>query len=308
MADIAIEFNNVTKFYKRHFWEKKVTALLNCSFYIEKNSVTGFVGPNGAGKTTSIKILLGLIYPSKGIAKINGKEPTNPASRKKISYLSERPYFYEHLSIKETLNFAYSLLDNKYASLSEYEIKKILDKVELDVSLNTKVKDLSKGMQQRLSMALALLGNGDIYILDEPMSGLDPIGRKLFKQIIMSLGQEGKTVFFSTHILDDVESICSHIVVLSKGKLEYQGKLLDLLSQNYSSIECTVKELKKEEMQYLQSIGCSIKTDIFGKTVINVNSENNLSLCQKYLIQRGVLIDSINKKIPSLEDIIYKRK
>jgi ABC-2 type transport system ATP-binding protein len=303
----GIEFVHVCKDYRRHFWERKKPAVVDCSFAVEKATVTGFVGPNGAGKTTSIKMLLGLIRPSSGHVLVNGRDPLLPHSRKGLSFLSERPYFYDHLTVRETLRFAYGL-QRGYAQSGETEIIRALDAVELSASLPTKVKDLSKGMQQRLSMAQALLCSPELFILDEPMSGLDPLGRRLFREILRTLGKEGKTVFFSTHILDDVESLCSHVVVLSKGRLAYQGPLLHLVGQEHGATECVVRGLADADRQRLGAMGCAVTTNADGSDTIVVPADGDPQGCQRFLCEKGLFCESVSRRSASLEDIIYKGK
>jgi ABC-2 type transport system ATP-binding protein len=303
----VIEFKNVYKNYRKHFWSRQVAAVVDSSFTVEKNTVTGFVGPNGAGKTTSIKMLLGLIRPTSGTVRINGDNPLFPSARKGVSFLSEHPYFYEHLTVCETLRFAHGLRQG-YAKSGEADIEQALHAVELSASTDAKVKDLSKGMQQRLSMAQALLGNSDIFILDEPMSGLDPLGRRLFREILLALAQKGKTIFFSAHILDDVESVCSHVVVLSNGRLEYQGPLSQLLSQGQGGTDCIVTGLGDAEKQELLSIGCTVKKGVDGKDLIQIPAGMDPRKCQQYLCEKGKFCESVVKRIASLEEIIYKRK
>jgi ABC-2 type transport system ATP-binding protein len=308
MTPPAIEFTCVSKYYRRHFWERKVPAITDCSFVVERNTITGFVGPNGAGKTTSIKMLLGLMRPSSGTVLVNGHNPLLPSTRKGLSFISERPYFYEHLTVSETLRFAYHLARG-YEKSGEADIQRALVAVELSSSAGAKVKNLSKGMQQRLAMAQALLCDPELFIFDEPMSGLDPLGRRLFREILLSLAQKGKTVFFSTHILDDVESVCSHVVVLSQGRLEYQGSLPQLLSKGRGSgTEVVVVELGAVHRQELLLLGYSINKGVDGKEVIFIPANKDPRQCQRYLYDNGLFFESMVKRTASLEDIIYKRK
>jgi ABC-2 type transport system ATP-binding protein len=252
-------------------------------------------------------MLLGLIRPTSGTVRINGSDPLLPSARKGVSFLSERPYFYEHLSVRETLRFAHGL-GQGYAKSGDADIGQALNAVELSGAADAKVKDLSKGMQQRLSMAQALLGNSDIFILDEPMSGLDPLGRRLFREILLALAQEGKTIFFSTHILDDVESVCSHVVVLSKGRLEYQGQLSQLLSQGQGGTDCVVIGLGDSEKKTLASMGCVVTKRTDGKDIIEIPAGKDPRQCQQYLCEKGLFCESMVKRTASLEEIIYKRK
>jgi ABC-2 type transport system ATP-binding protein len=284
-----------------------VPAVIDCSFAVEKGTVTGFVGPNGAGKTTSIKMLLGLIRPSAGRVFVNGCDPLLPQSRRGLSFLSERPYFYDHLTVRETMQFAHAL-QRGYAQSGETEITRALEAVELSASVKTKVKDLSKGMQQRLSMAQALLCSPELFILDEPMSGLDPLGRRLFREILRTLGREGKTVFFSSHILDDVESLCSHVVVLSKGRLAYQGPLLQLVGKEHGATECVVRGLADAERQTLGAMGCAVSKNADGSDTVVVPANGDPQQCQRFLCAKGLFCESVSRRSASLEDVIYKGK
>jgi ABC-2 type transport system ATP-binding protein len=307
VASPSIEFSHVYKEYRRHFWERKVPAVVDCSFAVEKGTITGFVGPNGAGKTTSIKMLLGLVRPTSGTVLVNGNDPRIPRSRTALSFLSERPYFYDHLTVWETLRFSYGLTAGHVKS-GEPDIRRVLELVELSASLSTKVQDLSKGMQQRLSMAQALLCDPDLFVLDEPMSGLDPLGRRLFRHILLTLGKEGKTIFFSSHILDDVESLCSHVVVVSAGRLAYQGPLADLLAEGQGSVECEVAGLSDADRASLTARGYTVTRNANAGDVISIPAGKDAGECQRYLCEKGIFCESVSKRSASLEDIIYKRK
>lgn len=304
MVNPIIEFSHVTKGYRKHFWTKRMLAVSDCSFTVKNNSVTGFVGPNGAGKTTSLKMILGLVKPDHGEIRICGLTPENPKSRNTISFLSERPYFYDHLTVLETLRFVFRLQNKK--SISEKKaISQALETVELSSSRTKKVKDLSKGMQQRLSMAQALVTDPDIFILDEPMSGLDPLGRRLFRSIFSTLCQKGKTIFFSTHILDDIESICTDVIVLSKGTLAYQGSIDHLLSQGLLGTEITVPLLRNDIAERLASMNCQIAQNLHNKTVVFVPKESDAKSVILYLQSQEIYCETITHKHVSLEERIY---
>jgi len=307
MSTHSIEFSNVTKRFRRHFWTASKLAIDNCSFTIDKNAVTGFVGPNGAGKTTSIKMILGLVRPERGFIRINGLDPRATSSRTGVSFLSERPYFYDHLTVAETLRFALRLQGGRSSSETT-AISKALDEVELGSVSSMMVKDLSKGMQQRLSMAQALLCDPALFILDEPMTGLDPLGRRLFRTIISTLGRQGKTVFFSSHILDDVESLCTKVVVLSKGRCAYQGAISTLLSQGFLGTELTVSGLGNETRAGLAALGFSVTGTEPGESVIFVKKNQDLRKCQAFLYEHGIACESIAKRNASLEDFVYKQQ
>ena len=304
----VIDFSHVTRTFRRHFWSRTAVAVADCSFIVEKNSITGFVGPNGAGKTTSIKMMLGLLRPTNGTIFVNGKDPFDASSRRGVSFLSERPYFYEHLSVNETLRFALRLQAACPASGEEPEIRRVLEMVELSDSYSKKVNQLSKGMQQRLAMAQALCGDPGLFILDEPMSGLDPLGRRLFKDIFVRLAQSGKTIFFSTHILEDIESLCSHVVVLSRGRRTYQGPIDELLSRGFKGTELVVRGLAEQIKQELSEMGMTVNATAGGEARILVPVGKDPALCQKYLFDHGIMCLSMARRNASLEDVIYKKE
>jgi ABC-2 type transport system ATP-binding protein len=307
MALPVVEFSNVTKRYRKHFWTPQVLAVDRCSFTVEKSAVTGFVGPNGAGKTTSIKMILGLCRPDSGTVRINGMDPSLPASRTGVAFLSERPYFYDHLTVAETLGFSFRL-QGPATKKEKDAIAGALDSVELHQASAMMVKDLSKGMQQRLSMAQAILCDPHVLILDEPMSGLDPLGRRLFRTLFSSLAQQGKSIFFSSHILDDVESLCSNVVVVSKGRCTYQGAIAHLLEQGFVGTELRVTGLRADVGEGLTAMGYSVIDAAAGESVIFVPKDKDLRQCQEYLFDHGIACDTITRRNASLEDIIYKQE
>ena len=304
-----IKVENISKAYRGHFWKKNVPALKGLSFEIKRGTVTGFIGPNGAGKTTTIKIILGVVLPNSGKTFINGIESSNPNSRKNLGFVSEQPYFYRHLSVFEALKFSYKLKGFEKINL-EKEIKRVLDIVELNGVENKKLFNLSKGMQQRVNMAQALIGNPDLLIFDEPMSGLDPIGRALFRKIFRDLGNEGKTVFFSTHILDDIESICDSIVVLDKGEKKFSGSMDELLKNGTSSIEIIVERLNETLHAKISSLGCQIESHKDGVEIVipSGNKDVDSAKIQTLLYENSIIPITITKQRDSLESILYGEK
>jgi len=219
----AISIHGLSKTYKGKRGSK-VVALKDLGLEIEQGEIFGFLGPNGAGKSTTIKTLMGLIRPTSGSALIMGKDISSPDSRRHVGFLPENPAFYEYLSAAEYLNFVgrtFSMDASQLEKKSE-EVLKLLDLWDARKRL---LRSYSKGMVQRVGLAQALLHDPDVYILDEPMSGLDPIGRTLVKEIIMDLKGRGKCVFFSTHITSDVESVCDRVGVIVKGEMKCVRKV-----------------------------------------------------------------------------------
>jgi ABC-2 type transport system ATP-binding protein len=302
----AIELKNVSKWYRKDFWVPRSCAVSDISFSVKQGCVTGFVGPNGAGKTTSIKMIMGLVYPDFGTISLYGKKTDEPISRNGIAYLSEQPYFYSHLTVEESLHFAAEMLKLPKGTISA-EITRVLTSVELVDKNRSKVKSLSKGMQQRLNMAQALLGKPHTMILDEPMSGMDPPGRRLFRQLFKSLATSGTTIFFSTHVLDDIEAVCDEVIVLSKGKVHYNGRVDALLEKGYQGKEIVISGADSQLREQLASSECKITEQENGQITLFIRSGIDSKAIQS-IIQgcNGVVYHSIADKRMSLEDLLYK--
>lgn len=234
----AIEIRELAKSFKG----KKgavVEALQGMSFSVGQGEVFGFLGPNGAGKSTTIKCLMGLLQPGSGSATIMGVPITDAGARKSVGYLPENPAFYDYLTAEEYLQFVgrmFQMPDELLDSRTE-EILKLL---ELWEARKRRIRGYSKGMVQRVGLAQALLHDPDVYILDEPMSGLDPIGRALVKDIILDLKKRGKCVFFSTHITDDVEKVCDRVGVIHKGQLKVVDRVDAILQRGVEGYDVRV--------------------------------------------------------------------
>jgi ABC-2 type transport system ATP-binding protein len=208
---------------------KKNQALCDLSLDIYRGEVFGFLGPNGAGKSTTIKLLLRFLRPDAGSLRIMGRAVGTEEFRDCIGYLSEFPFFYDHLTARETLLLSGRISGMKKNAISE-RIPVLLERMKLADVADRRVGGFSKGMKQRLGMANALIHDPEVLVLDEPMSGLDPLGRHLIKAIILELREEGKTIFFSSHILSDIEALCDRIGVIHRGSLLYSGSLAGFLA------------------------------------------------------------------------------
>ncbi len=224
----VLEVDNLTKIYRTPLRLKKVKALSNVTFSVNQGEVFGFLGPNGAGKTTTIRVLMGLISATGGEARIFGRRIPSRSARARLGFVPEAPYFYDYLTVTELLDLAGRLCGVDRATRSK-RADELIELVGLSHARNTRLKKYSKGMLQRAGIAQALINDPELVVFDEPMSGLDPVGRKEMRDIIMSLGAEGKTVFFSTHILADVEMICDTVAFIIGGELKEKGALSDLI-------------------------------------------------------------------------------
>jgi ABC-2 type transport system ATP-binding protein len=233
----AIEILDLEKSYLVGFWRKSLKpALRPLRLTIEEGEVFGFLGPNGAGKTTTLKLLMGLVFPTAGTARILGMDLDNPRVHSEIGFLPEQPYFYDHLTARELLNY-YAQLSGVPAKERSARVEQMLARVGMSDSAGTQLRKFSKGMLQRVGLAQAILHDPKLVFLDEPMSGLDPMGRREVRDLIQQLRHEGKTVFFSTHILSDAEALCDRVGIIHQGELLGVGAVADLTSQTQGKVE-----------------------------------------------------------------------
>src|SRR5918993_1480072 len=242
----AIELENLTKDYSVGFWRPRpYRALDRLSLAIEPGEVFGFLGPNGAGKTTTLKLLMQLIFPTSGRAEILGKPVGHVATRRRIGYLPENPYFYDYLTAEELLNYFAQLRGVPNADRAR-RVSTLLDRVGLGRERRFQLRKFSKGMIQRVGIAQALLNDPEVVFLDEPMSGLDPLGRRDVRSLILELRDQGRTVFFSSHILADAEALCSRVAVVAGGQLAASGRLTDILAFQIRGWELVIDNLRPE--------------------------------------------------------------
>lgn len=303
----VIEIDKLCKDYMIGFWRPKPQRALNdLSIQVNEGEIFGFLGGNGAGKTTTLKILMTLIFPTSGNAKILGKSISDIEIRKQIGYLPEAPYFYDYLTAREFLDYCGKIfgLSN---DIRNRRISELLKTVDLEFAADRQLRKFSKGMLQRIGIAQALVNDPKVVFMDEPMSGLDPIGRREVRDIIRSLREKGKTIFFSTHILSDVEVLCDRVAILRKGNLAGYGKLSELEGNRDSTMEILVQGISTENLTHIQNKVQKILQTASG-VQIHVPDESQIDevllLVRKY---NGKIV-SINPLKTALEDFFVKEK
>jgi ABC-2 type transport system ATP-binding protein len=255
---VAIEIQNLTKDYEVGFWRKrKVRALDGLSLSVEPGQIFGFLGANGAGKTTTLKVLMGLIYPTGGTARILDRDISDTSMHARIGYLPENPYFYDYLTAREFLDYCAQLFGQDRSARSR-RTEEILARVNLEKkSWDRQLRKFSKGMLQRVGLAQALVNDPEIVFLDEPMSGLDPVGRREVRDLIASLRTQGKTVFMCSHILSDIEVLCDNVAILKAGRVARAGSLDELRARESALIEVIVTGTDAASMN--QQLGSTAK-------------------------------------------------
>jgi len=251
-ADVVVAVRGLTKVFKDFWGRPKARAVDNVDFEVHRGEVFGLLGPNGSGKSTTVKMLLGLLYPTKGHIEVFGHSPRHVATKSRIGYLPEESYLYRYLDSKETLDFFGNLFDlphNERQKRSE----QLIEMVGLAQTRTRAVGEFSKGMQRRIGLAQALINDPDLVILDEPTAGLDPIGCREVKDLILALARRGKTVILSSHLLSDVEDVCDRVVIYYGGRIQAFGPLKELLAKP-DSIRLTMPPLPRETMQRILEI------------------------------------------------------
>jgi ABC-2 type transport system ATP-binding protein len=293
---------HISKSFRLGFFLKKVKVLEDVSFKVFPGEIVGFLGPNGAGKTTTIRIINGIIFPGGGSIRIFDQEYMKISVKKRIGFLPEDPYFYHYLTGREFLDF-YCQLFGYNTSQRKNRIKELLKLVGMESKADLQMRKYSRGMLQRLGMAQALINDPELVILDEPMSNLDPIGRRQMRDIILRLKEEGKTIFFSTHILSDVEMICDRVVIIVQGKIVSQGEISDLIKEKIDFYEIAFSGIPaKKTSRFGECI--SVRDD---KCLIKVAGYPKMLKSVQFIEKNKGKLLSVNPQKMSLEDIFIKK-
>jgi len=295
----------LSKIFRVGFWGRPVTALENLDLEVSQGEVFGFLGPNGAGKTTTLKILMGLLYPTTGQAWLLDREVGDVAVKQQIGFLPESPYFYDYLTGEEFLRFYGQLFRLDGQRLAD-RITDLLELVGLRDARRLQLRKFSKGMLQRVGIAQALINDPSLVILDEPMSGLDPIGRKEIRDLIFRLKERGKTVFFSSHILHDAEMLCDRVGMLVQGKLVALGRVAELLgAASTQSIEVVVDGLDAEGLAMLETMAHRVVAQ--GSRVLCVmNGQGRVNDLLDLARARQATVLSLTPQKSSLEDLFIR--
>ncbi|MFN0119609.1 MAG: ABC transporter ATP-binding protein [Blastocatellia bacterium] len=301
----ALEIRNLTKDYQVGFWKKRtVRSLDGLNLDVQAGETFGFLGPNGAGKTTTLKILMRLIYPSAGEARILGCSLDDIQMRARIGYLPEQPYFYDYLTAREFLIYCGRLFDLPRETAARRAVE-LLSQVGIADSADKHLRRFSKGMLQRVGLAQALVNDPEVLFLDEPMSGLDPLGRREVRDLIQRLREQGKTVFFSTHVLSDAEALCDRVAILNRGRLIESGRLTDILGARSNELEMVVRGVSQAVMTEMRALAVSVTVTAEGARLRlrdEFEVQRALALCQR----DGGRLVSVNPVRESLEDLFVR--
>jgi ABC-2 type transport system ATP-binding protein len=299
----AIEILGLEKTYGVGFWRKRPKcALKPLNLTVESGEIFGFLGPNGAGKTTTLKLLMGLVFPTSGTARILGMELDDPRMKAQIGFLPEQPYFYDYLTARELLKY-YGQLSGVEASQLVRKVDAVLERVGLRDATDVQLRKFSKGMLQRAGIAQAILHDPKVVFLDEPMSGLDPMGRREVRDLIEELKQQGKTVFFSTHILSDAEALCDRVAVIHQGELRGVGRVAELTSSVAGKVELIWNGSAVPAGFSALGAECHISGDTMRAVVPEAQQEAALEI----LRQERLRIVSLTPVLSSLEEYYLQK-
>ena len=299
----AVEILGLEKTYKVGFWRKKEKiGLRSLNLAVGRGEVFGFLGPNGAGKTTTLKLLMGLIFPTAGSARILGRDWRDPGVRSRIGFLPEQPYFYDYLTPVELLDY-YGTLSGISSVDRRLRIPRLLERVGLADQGRTQLRKFSKGMLQRVGIAQAVLHEPEVVFLDEPMSGLDPLGRREIREFIHTLHEEGKTIFFSTHILSDAEALCDRVAVMNRGELRGVGVVSELVAKSRGRVDVVWEG--PEAIPAFEALGASCH--VAGETVRATVNESRLQEALDILKFRKLRLISVTPVGGSLEEYFLEK-
>lgn len=303
--DLVVQTDQLSKVFRVGFWGKRVTVVEGLSLEVRRGEVFGFLGPNGAGKTTTLKMLMGLIYPTSGQAWLFGKDLGDSQSKARLGFLPESPYFHDYLTSREFLRF-YGHLFGLWGAGLDRRVDELLELVSMTPAKDLQLRKFSKGMLQRVGIAQALINDPELVVLDEPMSGLDPIGRKEVRDLILRLKESGKTVLFSSHILHDAEVLCDRVAMILKGRLVACGRVTDLLDEGASHpVELVVDRLTQEGLAHLRPLADKVVVQ-GDRMLIVLKSQQQVGAALEIVRAAKACLVSLNPQKGSLEDLFIR--
>jgi ABC-2 type transport system ATP-binding protein len=304
VTDAVIRVERLKKEFRQGFWMRRVLAVKDISFQVDRGDIFGFLGPNGAGKTTTIKMLTGLISPSSGRAELFGDAVPSRKALGRIGFLPENPYVYPYLTPAEFVVLC-GRLSGLGSRAARDRTRQVLDQVGIAYAADRPVRRLSKGMLQRTGLAAALVADPELLILDEPMSGLDPIGRKEVRDLIVEERRRGRTIFFSTHILNDVESLCDRVAILRKGEVVVSGRISDLLRRDARRTEITLSGEFASLQATLQSDGLTCK-EVANMLVVQAEGAAVLKSILERALASNLGVEQVISRQETLEDLFVR--
>jgi ABC-2 type transport system ATP-binding protein len=304
-GEVLIDVRDLRKTFRLGFWGRPVEAVRGVSFDVRRGEIFGFLGPNGAGKTTTIKMLTGLIAPTGGEAFLFGQRVPSPEARERVGFLPENPYVYPYLTPREFVELCGRLSGMRGARLRE-RTEEVLELVKIAYAADRQVRRLSKGMLQRAGLAAALVADPELLILDEPMSGLDPVGRKEVKDLIFAERDHGRTIFFSTHILSDVEAMCDRVAILREGQVALRGALRQLLRSDVLGTEVVLAHAPEELCTALAAKGFNVvrRPDV---VLVEIEGEARVGEVLADALGAGAHVVELSRKRETLEDLFLRR-
>jgi len=300
----VIKAENISKIYGRGLFQKGIKALDDLSLSIEESEVFGFLGPNGAGKTTLLKVLLNIIYPTTGRAEIMGIDVRNPRARREVGYLPENPYFYDRMSAIQILEY-YGRIYGMGAARLKKRRDEVLEIVGLEKAAKRPLRGYSKGMMQRIGLAQAIISEPKVVFLDEPSTGLDPMGRRKIKDVIRNMKSKGTTIFLNSHILSDVEDTCDRVGIVKDGRLIRVAKV-DELTTDLHRVLVQIEYPDENTLAMLKDLVTWAKIVEDGQIEMAIDSPDRTPDIVKRLVESGAKVHEVRYYKTSLEDIFVK--
>ncbi len=305
MADVVLRVSGLAKTFRKPFTGRRVEAVRGVSFEVGRGEIFGFLGPNGAGKTTTIKMLMGLIAPTAGTMELLGVRAPDPDVMARVGFLPESPYVYPYLSPREFVTLCGRLSGLGGEKLRD-RVAHVIERVGMNDAIDRAVAALSKGMLQRVALAAALVHDPELLVLDEPMSGLDPVGRKEVRDLIVEEKQRGRTVFFSSHILSDVEMLCDRVCILRRGEVVVSGNLHEILEAGKRWSEITIGGASEGLRKALSSQAHAVRT-VGDRLVMEVEGDAAVRDVVSKALAEGARLESVTPKRETLEDVFVRK-